>query len=77
MPQTQTAIRSDRANLTEKTARVRVDTSRLPCSVARSPFARLQGWYRNSVLRLLVLEGRSSLQRIGWIREIRAVERLG
>lgn len=56
-------------------ARVRLDTSRLPRAV-QSPFARLVRWWMNSVPRLLVLEGIASLRRNGWIREIRALERL-
>jgi len=60
-------------SLKDKPERVRVDMSRLPC-IARSPFSIVLHWYRNSALRLLLSEGNSALQRIRWIREIRAVE---
>lgn len=38
-------------------------------------FPSLRRWYRYSVLRLLVLESSSVLRRMGWLLEIRAVER--
>lgn len=61
------------STLKDKPERVRVDTSRFPC-IARSRFSIVLRWYQNSALRLLLSEGNSALQRIRWIREIRAVE---
>jgi hypothetical protein len=63
------------ATVKEMAGRVQVDTSMLPHAIPRSPLARLRRWYRNSLLRLLVLEGNAIPRRIGWIRQIRAVER--
>jgi len=77
MPQT---ARCDQSPFTptqkEISARVRVDTSRVP-SIEYSLAGRLRRWYRNSLLRLLVLEVSNLSHRIGWIREIRAVEHGG
>jgi hypothetical protein len=60
----------------EKTARGPADTLRLSLSSPISPFPILQRWYRTSVLRVLLWEGNAALQRIRWVLEIRAVERL-
>jgi hypothetical protein len=47
----------------------------LPPSKSYSPLAIALGWYRNSALRLLLLEGTAIPRRIQWILQIRAVER--
>ncbi len=57
--------------------RVRIDISGFAPSTRRSLFARLHRWYRLSGLRLLLLEGRNLVHRIGSILEIAAWERRG
>lgn len=56
-----------RATQTGKTARVLLGIAIPPLATSRSPFARLRGWYRNSVLRLLVYEIRNSVHRMAAI----------
>jgi hypothetical protein len=61
----------------ENLERVHIDTSSLPRAKSRSLVAKFQRWYRCSGLRVLLLESRNLIYRIGWIREIHAVEHPG
>ena len=65
-----------RANWKEMVGRVQMDRSMPLPSKSRSPLLWLRRWYRNSLLRLLLLEGIAIPRRIEWSRQIREVERL-
>ena len=67
-------VKPNPATSTGTIGRVRLDTSMPLPSKPRSPLARLRYWYRNSLLRLHVLEGIACLHRMKCIRQIRAVE---